>query len=122
MYRWKNLTKAYAEYLAVTFSVEAMDRKQQELQPVLGKLLCLYGLWSLDGHLVELYQGGFGQGEALARLLRDAVLELCKELKGEIVGVVDALAPTDFILNSVLGKSDGNVSIFDNTVQCLPFT
>lgn len=51
------------------------------------------------------------QGESLARLLREAILELCGELKHEVVSVVDALAPTDFVLNSVLGKSDGNVSI-----------
>lgn len=51
------------------------------------------------------------QGESLARLLRDAILELCTELKGEVVSIVDALAPTDFVLNSVLGKSDGKVTL-----------
>ena len=65
--------------------------------------------------LIALFEQSFycvSQGESLARLLREAVLELCNDLKGEIVGVVDALAPTDFVLNSVLGKSDGNVSVY----------
>ncbi|CAG9784032.1 unnamed protein product [Diatraea saccharalis] len=111
VYRWKTLTRVYAEYLAIVFSVQSIAKKEKELQPVLYKLFYLYGLWSLDKHLVELYQGGYGVGDGLAKLLRDAVLELCGELKGEMVSVVDALAPTDFVLNSVLGKSDGNVSI-----------
>ncbi|KAM3961307.1 peroxisomal acyl-coenzyme A oxidase 3 [Aphomia sociella] len=109
VYRWRTLTRVYAEYLVIIFSLESIEKKERELQPVLYKLFCLYGLWSLDKHLVELYQGGYCTGESLARLLRAAVLELCGDLKGEVVSVVDALAPTDFVLNSVLGKSDGNL-------------
>ncbi|CAH0701547.1 unnamed protein product [Spodoptera exigua] len=109
VYKWRELTKSYAEYLAIIFFLESMDKKEDGLKPVLHKLFCLYGLWSLDQHLVELYQGGYSQGESLARLLREAILELCGELKGEVVSIVDALAPTDFVLNSVLGKSDGKL-------------
>lgn len=112
VYRWRNLTKAYAEYLALMFSLEAIQKKEEALQPVLNRLVMLYGLWSLDGHLTELYEGGYCTGPAAAQLLRAALLELCGELKGDVVGVVDALAPTDFVLNSVLGNSDGRVSIF----------
>ncbi|XP_046964850.1 peroxisomal acyl-coenzyme A oxidase 3 [Vanessa cardui] len=109
VYRWKNLTKVYAEYLTLIFSLEAIETKEKELQPVLMKLFCLYGLWCLDDNLVELYQGGFSKGEEMARLIRDALLELCSEVKGDIVSVVDSLAPTDFVLNSALGKSDGKL-------------
>ncbi|CAK1581491.1 unnamed protein product [Parnassius mnemosyne] len=109
VYRWKNLTKAYAEYLAIIFSLESIEKKEKELQPVLFKLFTLYSLWSLDRHLVELYQGGYCSGDDPARLLREAIMELCGELKSEVVSVVDALAPTDFVLNSVLGKSDGRL-------------
>ncbi|KAH9629259.1 hypothetical protein HF086_008341 [Spodoptera exigua] len=99
VYKWRELTKSYAEYLAIIFFLESMDKKEDGLKPVLHKLFCLYGLWSLDQHL----------GESLARLLREAILELCGDLKGEVVSIVDALAPTDFVLNSVLGKSDGKL-------------
>lgn len=109
VYKWKTLTTLYAEYLALLFFLEELQKKDEELQPVLRKLFLLYGLWSLDGHLVELYQGGFAAGEDCAGAVRDAVLQLCAELEGEVVGVVDALAPTDFVLNSVLGNSDGNL-------------
>lgn len=61
VYKWRELTKSYAEYLAIIFFLESMDKKEDGLKPVLHKLFCLYGLWSLDQHLVELYQGGYSQ-------------------------------------------------------------
>ncbi|KAG7307382.1 hypothetical protein JYU34_007569 [Plutella xylostella] len=109
VYRWKTLSRVYAEYLAIIFCSESVSQEDTGLRPVLNKLLVMYGLWSLDQHLVELYQGGFASGDSLALLLRAAILEMCAQLKPEVVSVVDALAPTDFVLNSVLGKSDGNL-------------
>ncbi|KAI5641659.1 acyl-CoA oxidase domain-containing protein [Phthorimaea operculella] len=109
VYKWRTLTQAYAEYLSLIYTLQAIEKKEKSLQPVLFKLFRLYGLWSLDQYLVELYQGGFCVGGECARLLREGVVGLCGEVKGEVVSVADALAPTDFVLNSVLGKSDGNL-------------
>jgi len=50
-------------------------------------------------------------GPEAARELRECIIKLCKDLKPEAVALVDALAPPDFILNSVLGASNGDVSI-----------
>lgn len=36
-------------------------------------------------------------------------MDLFSKLKSEAVALVDVLAPPDFVLNSVLGKSDGKV-------------
>jgi len=41
--------------------------------------------------------------------LREGILNLCRELKPEAVSLVDAISPPDFVLNSVLGASDGKV-------------
>lgn len=76
---------------------------------VLEKLGMMYGLWCLDKHLVFFYQGNFASGPALIKLIKDGVLYLCKTLKPDVIGVIDALAPPDFALNSVLGKADGKV-------------
>lgn len=54
--------------------------------------------------------GGYAVGLQPASLLREAILQLCTQLKPEAVALADVLAPPDFILNSVLGSSDGNVS------------
>lgn len=42
-------------------------------------------------------------------LFKEAIINLCARLKPEAVSLADAIAPTDFILNSVLGNSDGQV-------------
>ncbi|KAK3762563.1 hypothetical protein RRG08_045030, partial [Elysia crispata] len=74
----------------------------KELRPVLQRLAALYGLWRVEKHLATLYQGG----EA-PRIIREAILLLCQQLKPDAVSLVDAIAPPDFILNSPIGASDG---------------
>lgn len=53
--------------------------------------------------------GGFVSGSSAAEIIRDGVLSLCSSLKPEAVSLVDALAPPDFVLNSALGQSDGQI-------------
>ncbi|KAG9479768.1 hypothetical protein GDO78_011680 [Eleutherodactylus coqui] len=79
------------------------------LQPVLKKLCCLYGLWSLSKHMAVLYQGGYFAGELPGRIIQDAVLDLCAQLKDDAVSLVDAIAPPDFILNSPIARADGEL-------------
>lgn len=35
---------------------------------------------------------------------------MCLELKDDAVSLVDVIAPPDFVLNSALGRSDGEVT------------
>lgn len=53
--------------------------------------------------------GGYFGGDCV-QYLHEAVELLCCRLKNEAVSLVDAIAPSDFALNSVLGASDGKVS------------
>lgn len=48
-------------------------------------------------------------GNEPAELIKHGVLDLLKALKDDAVSIVDAIAPNDFILNSPLGMSDGEV-------------
>ena len=41
--------------------------------------------------------------------MQDTFVELAMDLKRDAVALADVLAPPDFILNSALGHSDGNV-------------
>ncbi|PSN39168.1 Peroxisomal acyl-coenzyme A oxidase 3 [Blattella germanica] len=82
------------------------------IKSVLVKLHLLYGLWGLDKHLTYFYLGGYAVGPSMAELVKEGILKLCDQLKPEAVAVVDALAPPDFVLNSVIGKSDGK--LYDN--------
>ncbi|MFN3520569.1 MAG: acyl-CoA dehydrogenase, partial [Sphingomonas sp.] len=64
-------------------------------------------LWLLEKHLGELYAGGYFSRPGVARTLQRCVLDLCAELKDEAVALVDVLAPSDHLLFSPLGRSDG---------------
>jgi acyl-CoA oxidase len=53
--------------------------------------------------------GGYAMDSSLADLIKEGILQMCSQLKPEAVAVADSLAPPDFVLNSVIGKSDGKV-------------
>lgn len=79
------------------------------IKNILLKLFSLYGLWSLQKHMGTLYEGNYIQGKEPSCLLSQAILDLCSQIKNDAVSLVDAVGPPDFILNSVLGQSDGLV-------------
>jgi acyl-CoA oxidase len=61
--------------------------------------------------------GGYATDSSLADLVKEGILQMCFQLKPEAVAVADSLAPPDFVLNSVIGKSDGKVRTVE-TLQC----
>lgn len=108
----RTLSIAFIEHLVLEQFWEQLCKKQglpQAVQIVLKKIMMLFGLWSLEKHLGTLYQGKYIQGPEGAILIRQGILKLCADLKPEAVALVDAIAPPDFILNSPLGASDGQV-------------
>lgn len=48
-------------------------------------------------------------GPKPSQLYKQGVLTLLNELKDEAVSLVDTIAPSDFVMNSPLGMSDGNM-------------
>lgn len=113
-YYCRTLALAYIEHTVVERFVKSVTEKDgedtpQELRPVLHRLAALYGLWSVEKHLATLYQGGYVSGGDAPRIIREAILILCQQLKPDAVSLVDAIAPPDFILNSPIGASDGQI-------------
>lgn len=77
---------------------------------VLKKLCSLYAAWNIEKKLGDFYAGGFAAPNSeMDALIREGIILLCKELVNEAVCLVDVLAPPDFIINSPLGMSDGDV-------------
>lgn len=77
---------------------------------VLSRVLSMYGANLITKYFNHFYEGGFMSGADAADLYKQGILELLPILKDEAAALVDAIAPPDFILNSALGMSDGNVS------------
>ncbi|EFA09425.1 peroxisomal acyl-coenzyme A oxidase 3 [Tribolium castaneum] len=115
----KNNTQVYyAKSLAIVFIqhfflqrmlVVINQATDADNKRVLSKLFSLYGLWTLEKYLATLYEGGYTQGPKATHLIHEGILTLCHDIKDDAVSLIDAIAPPDFILNSVLGASDGRV-------------
>lgn len=73
------------------------------------QLVSLFGLEVIKKYLSILYEGGFATGSQPTKLYQDAILILLPQIKVNAISLVDTIAPPDFLLNSPLGMSDGNV-------------
>jgi acyl-CoA oxidase len=69
--------------------------------------------------MVLFYQGGYFIGDKPIVLIRETILELCNKMKDDSIALVDSMAPPDFVLNSILGDSSGNVyqNIYNSMLQ-----
>lgn len=118
VYHAKSLAIVYIQHFILYKFIQTINESTDPQQKnVLLKLFSLFGLWQLEKHLGILYQGGYASGEKPAMLVQEAVLNLCKELKNDAIALVDVIAPPDFLLNSVLGASDGEVSVCVDEVK-----
>lgn len=109
VYFARTLAIAFIEHYCLdVFWNKLVQHQDAEIRTVLTKLMLLYGYWSLEKHLGTLYQGGHCNGDD-GNVIREGILKLCEQLKPEAIALVDAIAPPDFVLNSALGNSDGEV-------------
>lgn len=91
------------------FVIYAKQNFEGQERILMERLAAIYGLWNLEKHLGHLYQFGILAGADQVTKIHNTLLMLCKILTGDAVALADILAPPDFILNSVLGMSDGKV-------------
>lgn len=122
VYRARDLTRTYSEYYALKSFQKRLTFPDvtSTLRPILELVCKIYGFWCLERHLASFYQGGFVTNTAqnsFADTVQTELLRLCGELKDSSVAVVDALAPPDFALNSIIGKSDGLVSLINHGIN-----
>lgn len=111
VYRASLLSKVFGEYTALRYYWTKLSSASLEFSQALQNLGVLYGLSCLDKHLVYFYQGGYARTPDMSKQVKESILNLCRDLKPDSLSVIDAIAPPDYVVNSVLGKSDGRVSI-----------
>lgn len=113
VYKARDLSRAYAEYYALTSFHKQLKllKTSNELSSILNLTGLIYGYWCMERHLPTFYQGCFASGAIFADTIRAELLKNCSQIKDSSVSIADALAPPDFVLNSVIGKSDGLVSL-----------
>ena len=79
-----------------------------ELRNPLKGIYMLFGLCALEKHLVLLYQGGFLTESHHIRLVKDAIVMYCSQMKPNALAFVDALAPPDWALRAPIGLKNGD--------------
>lgn len=85
------------------------------------RLVAFHGLQIILKYLALLYEGGFINGAQPTKVLQEAVLRLLPIIKRDSISLVDTIAPPDFMLNSPLGMSDGNIyKHLQNTIMSAP--
>lgn len=79
------------------------------------KLLSLYGAnLIVNNYIGMLFEGGFIQSNTSALdIYQNGIIALLPVIKNDAVGLIDAIAFPDFIINSPLGMSDGEVINFE---------
>lgn len=114
VYKARDLSLAFAEYFAIiSFKNRFESDNICDLTPILEQIFTIYGFWSLDKRIATFYIGNFSKGPSFAEHVRSTLVKACGTIKSSAVSIADALSPPDFVLNSVLGKSDGKVSIIN---------
>lgn len=121
VYFARSLSFAFCEELVLErwYQFTNVEELEAPLAKVLERMGILYGLWALEKNLSTLYQAEYLVGPKPTQFIHEGILRLCGELKDDAVALADAMAPDDFILNSALGKSDGQIykNIYDSIMN-----
>ncbi|RLU21718.1 hypothetical protein DMN91_006094 [Ooceraea biroi] len=108
----RTLSLVYGEHALMLYFIRCLQDSKWKAneREVLRKVCSLYGAVTLEKRLGDLYGSGYASPNSnVDNFLRAGIVMLCKDLVNEAVALVDALAPPDFVLNSALGMSDGEV-------------
>jgi acyl-CoA oxidase len=104
------MSKAHCQYLLVHHFIQFIIHRKlpADIYAVAMRLCRLFALHTLENEMADVLQDGY-VSSGQVNMVKAAVLKLLGELRGDMVGLVDAFALPDFLLHSALGRSDGRV-------------
>jgi acyl-CoA oxidase len=100
---------------------DGVSKASGGLYDILIKVCLLYGLYSIEENA-----GAFLQYEyftpAQIEFIRSSVNSLCKDVRDQSIPLVDSFNLSDYMINSPLGRKDGNVYVhyFDQVKRSNP--
>ena len=116
-------SKAHSQYLVVrNFSMAILNddalNKQPALRQITQKLYLLYVCYTMEQEGADFLASEYITGPQF-HIICNKVQELLVDIRSQAVPLVDSFALPDFLLNSSLGRSDGNVyeALFDFAVR-----
>ncbi len=111
---WR-LSTAHSQSLVVKYFYDALqsDTARQSLDSstasVMRALFQLFSLYTLENAGQEFFASRAVNGRQLLQIKNKAVLSLMEQIRPHAVRLVDAWQIDDWVLDSSLGRSDGNV-------------
>lgn len=103
------LSKAHT-YLFIlrSFYESCIEATNQSVREALLRLFALFALYHMEQHLAFLLEDAYFSPEQ-AKRLRSLVHESIQDVRKDAVAYVDSFSFTDFVVQSPLGRHDGNV-------------
>ncbi|KAL7642299.1 UNVERIFIED_CONTAM: hypothetical protein RMT77_006860 [Armadillidium vulgare] len=110
IFRAHTLSLAYGERVMINWFMEAIREADKSLKAPLYRLCALFALTRILKHVSSLAEGDLINGETVVmKNIEDHITRLLSEILPDSISMIDAFAPPDFCLNSVLGNADGKV-------------
>jgi acyl-CoA oxidase len=112
----QNLVKSYSDYYVFNAfrnnidSIEKLGIKKntESTKKMLLKFLKLFALTIFENDSGVLRNDDFMTSDSIY-VIKEEVLDLCNELKEEMIGILDIIAPPDEVLQAPMGRSDGKM-------------
>ncbi|CAG9322124.1 unnamed protein product [Blepharisma stoltei] len=118
----QELSKAYGERVMANnlrFMADDVLAKCENTGKAFRKLLHLFIVERIEKSLATYLEFAITPNQA--DIVRETELELCKELSDHCINIIEAVAPPDKMIGSIIGTSDGQVyQNIINTVESYP--
>jgi acyl-CoA oxidase len=101
--------------------VDGVAKVQSELKTVLLDLCLLYGLYTIEQNAGAFLEYGYFNPKQM-EYIRLKTNDLCKAVRDQAIPLVDSFNLSDYVVNSPLGRADGNVYVayFDKVKNSNP--